>query len=434
MSFVGAINTDLRAILNEMVQDWRDIPAVYVGCSGNFTVERILNKAGVKEIHGNDVSLYSCYLGSCLIGKPMEIEVVEGEFAWIKPYMIPGAPTVAAILLLGEILKFTGRTEPYHLRMVNAYMKDFQNLHQKTVEKLEKALEGIRLTTYYPGDVMDHLINAPENCVFISFPPTYKGGYEKLYLKLDQVFTWDNPEYQVFDELQFELFTKFLMEKGNWVTLRDHQVPEMEPFLRSKVQTGARSKPVYIYTNMVNSRLIMPRMKVEQIKMERFGPDDVITSETNLTLCSFTEGQMNLLRSEYLNAKIVPGKAAFYLGIIADGKLIGAIGFSPNPYLYGTGYIMSDFPIRPTRYKRMSKLILHVALSKEVRAICEQKFMMATHHLLTTAFTEKAVSMKYRGLFEIANKKEGMINYRAPAGKWTLREGLEKWLQKHSEK
>lgn len=71
---------------------------------------------------------------------------------------------------------------------------------------------------------------------------------------------------------------------------------------------------------------------------------------------------------------------------------------------------------------------------------------------MTTAFTKRPVSMKYRGLFQLLNKKqlpgvdEGetdmskiyynsgyQLNYGAPMGQWTLAEGLELWKKKHSQ-
>ena len=60
--FIGAINSQLRSILAGF-RALQDRP-VYVGCSGNFTFDastrrRVLASKGVKELHSNDVSLYS---------------------------------------------------------------------------------------------------------------------------------------------------------------------------------------------------------------------------------------------------------------------------------------------------------------------------------------------------------------------------------------
>ncbi|USK77740.1 hypothetical protein LIT31_26200 (plasmid) [Peribacillus frigoritolerans] len=93
---------------------------------------------------------------------------------------------------------------------------------------------------------------------------------------------------------------------------------------------------------------------------------------------------------------------------------------------------MSDFVIRPVKYKRLSKLILACVLSKEVKMLLEQALNGRIKALSTTAFTDKPVSMKYRGLFEVHSRKEGRVNYTAPAGKWSLQEGYKWWWNKHS--
>ena len=52
----------------------------------------------------------------------------------------------------------------------------------------------------------------------------------------------------------------------------------------------------------------------------------------------------------------------------------------------------------------------------------------------TTAFTDKPVSMKYRGLFDVHSRGEGRINYVGQAGRWSLEEGYQWWKTNHSTK
>ena len=97
-------------------------------------------------------------------------------------------------------------------------------------------------------------------------------------------------------------------------------------------------------------------------------------------------------------------------------------------------YMMSDFCIRPSIYKRLAKLVLVAALSQEMKEVLEQAMAMKVKTIGTTVFTQKNVSMKYRGLFDIYSKKDGAINYVAQAGRWTLKEGFEWWKSKHGQK
>jgi hypothetical protein len=99
----------MRAVLETAAGRWKGLP-VYVACSGNFTVERILAKCGVGAIHSNDVSIYSCALGWHLAGQavPYKIKEQAGEFGWLADYLDPGPATIATLLLAGEMLKVGG--------------------------------------------------------------------------------------------------------------------------------------------------------------------------------------------------------------------------------------------------------------------------------------------------------------------------------------
>lgn len=431
--FVGAINQDTRAILYEMAQSWQG-KEVYVGCSGNFTVERVLNKAGIMSIHSNDVSLYSCCIGRYLTGQAIKVEIADKRFEWLNKYMKDDISIISTILLCSEMFKYIDREEQYHKRMYKAYSDKFEKLHNRTIDRISDTLDKLKIKEFYAGDVIDFIRKAPEDIVAISFPPTYKSGYERLYKKIDEVFRWDMPEYEIFDDDSFEEFTKQLISKEQWVTLRDKRVDDLEKYLCSITKTGMRSKAVYLYSNCDISKLTLARQKIEKITIPRFTEKDIISKSSKLSVISITQGQMNLLRSEYLSVGIIPAPAMLNLAVLIDGKIIGAIAFQRSRFTARDAYMMTDFAIRPTKYKRLSKLILASAISKEVKILIEQSIGERIEVISTTAFTDKPVSMKYRGIFDLYSRKEGMLNYTAPAGQWTLQEGLDWWLKKHAKK
>ena len=430
--FIGSINTDMRSIVSEMSAKWAGIP-IYVGCSGNFTVERILAKKGIANIHSNDVSLYSCAIGNYLAGKDMRIEVVDERFAWLNKYLATGEDKIATLLMCSEYFKWIDKDLPYFKRLATAYEEQFDRMQCETVEVVKRALADVKLAGFYAQDVIDYILEAPEDCVAISFPPTYKGGYEKLYKKINAVFDWDVPDYVIFDDARFEEFNQLIMQKKHWVTLRDYDVEELRDHLCGVVQTSARSKPVYIYSNSGSkSRITMPRQKTEKINIKR------ATRELNgdLRIARITQGQLNTLRSEYLALGIIPAAATVSFAVLVGDELVGAVGMSRSSYLGGwtDAYMMSDFCIRPSIYKRFAKLVLVAALSVEMREVLEQAMSIKVKTIGTTVFTKKNVSMKYRGLFDIYSRKDGAINYVAQAGRWTLKEGFEWWKSKHGQK
>lgn len=178
--FIGAINQDTRAILYEMAKDWK-CKEIYVGCSGNFTVERVLNEAGIENIHSNDVSLYSCCIGRYLTGKKINVKVVDKRFEWLEEYMKTGLDIIATLLLCSEMFKYVDKEEIYYKRMYNAYLRRYKKLHEQTKEKIGDTLDNMKIKSFYAGDVLKFIKNTPKDAVVISFPPTYKGGYERLY-------------------------------------------------------------------------------------------------------------------------------------------------------------------------------------------------------------------------------------------------------------
>ena len=71
MSFIGSINAETRKWLGNNGAAFED-RQVYVGCSGNFTVEQLISRYAPKaRIWGNDVSLYSGALGATWPTSPL---------------------------------------------------------------------------------------------------------------------------------------------------------------------------------------------------------------------------------------------------------------------------------------------------------------------------------------------------------------------------
>jgi hypothetical protein len=192
--------------------------------------------------------------------------------------------------------------------------------------------------------------------------------------------------------------------------------------------------------------------------IERIGKDDNIGD--TIKIIELKSENFRALRSQYMNPYIKPGSETSSYGVLVDNKLIGVYAFSASPTLSNwdkhietpTMYLLSDFPIAPTKYKRLAKLVLYAALSKESKLLAERISNKRMRSLVTTAFSKNPVSMKYRGLFKLLNKKQldgvdenetdmskiyysqgYQLNYGAAMGQWMLKEGFAMWKKKHSQ-
>ena len=66
----------------------------------------------------------------------------------------------------------------------------------------------------------------PEDVVAIAFLPTYAGGYEQMFRRLEEIFDWDQPSYGLIDaERKASILTK--MKQRDFLFLDDREWPEL---------------------------------------------------------------------------------------------------------------------------------------------------------------------------------------------------------------
>lgn len=449
--FVGTIPSDMQKIVREIVKDW-DCTDIYVGTSGNFTIERTIHDLGF-GLHSNDVTLYSSVIGSYLAGNIVPFEFNEEyseEYGWLKDYLDTPEDRVATILLTTRIMGGLGKeNHPYYGKMKEAYRLQWPELHQKTKEKVKKLT--VRLKSYTAGDVYDWVDDIPDDQGVICYPPFFgeSGDYEKYFKNLETLFLWQPPKYEyIYGERLMEFFRK-LTKKKHWLFGSKEKLEEFRPYLRGMTKTTNRGVPIYVYSNSEKRRVVTPRQKTELILNPHLQPDQDLGER--LTIAPLTVGQFSQIRSQYMNHNIRPGQPWLSFAVLVDGVIVGAFAFLsprgsttarweshvPTPH----AYLLSDFPVANSKYKKLAKLVLYAVLSKETKMLLERYGKTRVRSIITTAFTDKSVSMKYRGLFKLLNRKEAgnksdkkyELNYGALAGQWTLQEGYEEWKKRHGE-
>ncbi len=118
---------------------------------------------------------------------------------------------------------------------------------------------------------------------------------------------------------------------------------------------------------------------------------------------------MNFLKDIYLAKGIAnTGGLANFL-VLIDGNLAGGFIYARSKFGDDNIYLLSDFALSPK--SRVSKLIAMLTTSETLIARMEIKLMQRIGKVYSTAFTNKPVSMKYRGIFELVGRKPGMLNY-----------------------
>jgi len=431
MPFIGGLPQPLKSMALEAVRSWPG-PDVYIGCSGNFGLERALSVAPV-NCHSNDISMYSSAVGSHLTGAPFALTIKDQEYAWLQPYLKTSLDTVATLLLCTSMLQGYGKDSEYWRRHVEGYRDHFRVMHEGTKAKAEKALGTVKVVSYYAGDVLEHLSSSPADAGIMTAPPTYKGGYERLYKNMDKVFEWrGRPAYRMFDESSMAQLIGILTRRPYWLLFNDQLIEDLRAQLVGVAMPSLRRRPVYCYGSLGHSRLARAREKTRDPHLKRLPPDATISAGSKLRLVKLDAPAFRWLRDSLLGKNIVPGDTQFSFAVMVDEHLAGILGFSRSTTDFCHLYMMCDLAVPGSHYRRLSKLVLAASLSRELRLSLSDGGMVARAKTIgTTAFTEKPVSMKYRGIYKLHSRREGHLNYVGELARWTLQEGLEWWLQNH---
>ena len=133
----------------------------------------------------------------------------------------------------------------------------------------------------------------------------------------------------------------------------------------------------------------------------------------------------------YLAKGIDTTTGALAFAVLVDGMLAGAFSFALQKFHNRTSsiYLLTDFAT--SRERRLSKLIPMLAASREIIHQVDRKFVIRCKFVETTAFTDKPVSMKYRGVFDLHARKQGELQYRGQIREGSIEEVYREWYRKH---
>lgn len=418
--FIGGMPDGLLHQIAKSIQfdNWS---SVWVCCSGSFRVERTIRRYfPTIDIYSNDVSLLTCAVGRLAMNDPMPIRY-HGALEWIEERLGADAPyrdRVAALLIAGQLARFSsGKMNTYKLRHIEHIKDGFPHLQESAREKLGKVLDGVTIQGFYPGDFRQQIARAQEaGGGVISFPPTYKGGYEALYRFIHANVEWSEPAYDVFDPATLPGIVDGIAASGMpYCILTDQPIADRQPVLE---YVPGRNKTLWGYSDQGK-----PSYRVKAATHAEpfaFRALDVakLHAGMEVKLVPIETPKANYIKDIYLAKHIVhsPGMANF--AVFLDDMLAGLIIFalsSHHAYSPNEIYLLSD--LSTTREAKVSKLIARLALSSALIGHLQRQWVRRFDLVVTTAFSKNPVSMKYRGVFDLLKRAPAadgngfMLNY-----------------------
>lgn len=437
--FIGAINKQLRDWIATHAHQFKN-QTVVVGCSGNFSSERTINAAteGSAQLHSNDVSLYSCALGWHFTGQPFDLTIRDNDYDWLAPHLTSKrVSAVAAVMALLDMLQYDKRKNTHQRRMWSAYQQQFGELVRGAARKIEAL--SLPIASFHAGDVYEHFsrFSDADNPIFMCYAPTYTGGYERLYKRLHEIISWPEPTYPMLDDDARQRLFDWMRDGRRYLWYDDRQLEGHTPVLK---QQRGTMRTVYLYSNFINHPSLFMRPDVGQwprVKIASVGLE--IRPNSTVTLQPMPTRQIAALKDAYLSKKILHSQGTWGFAAYIDGQLIGCCEFKLDKFGGAGVYMISDFCVPHTIYKRLSKLMVMLAVSAETRRLLERSAERRLPKVSTTAFTHRPVSMKYRGAMKLVKRGETddgqkFLNYETEFTSLSWAETLQQWHKKHASK
>jgi hypothetical protein len=387
---------------------------VFVCCSGSFRLEQAVMATGLGcPVHSNDVSLLSVMLGRHLTGAPVEFRF-KGRLEPLED-ALPDGGSVSRLGAIGvalELAKYKGNSE--HARAHFGHlMARADEYVTKARDKVAKYCERVRVTSFFAGDFRDHAERAiARGAVLFAWPPTYRGGYERLYKFLHDNVEWHEPSYRLFDPKDLDAWIRELDRSGiRYCVCADHA---LEGRKARAVYESGRNKPVFLYASDSHGSSVRRNAHSVAPIGYRLVDPAALRESAKIRLVKVPAPVMNFIKDRFLKPGLVHSDGMMRFVVLIDGKLAGGFIYARDSS--GTidwVYLLCDFSVAPKSVsdRKLSKLIAMLATGREAIGHWNRARMQRTTHVFTTAFTDQPASMKYRGIFKLHSKKPGVLNY-----------------------
>lgn len=430
--FVGTTPPEIRTLLQDLMNGTKG-KDVYIGCSGNFTVDKIMAKMGY-DVHSNDVCLYSKLVADLIMGKETDVKCINPELIPIfETWEDSKYNNLIKVMYAIRLADYAPRKNDFQKTFFDSWVEQSAVYQRKTIDKFEKGAFDFSIKSFHFCDFIEFLKEKRGKGIGISFPPTYKSGYEKIFDFVEKSFDYERAHYNLFDPKSGDVVFQELLETDENVIYSDKQWPTLEKYECGQVKLGAGKHPVFIYSSVVkgNKYYFERDKKQTASKLQVLPINYVFTDDTVVTVDVCPVNDINYFKAFYMANK-VNYTTGGDLGIVfkADGKAFGFSSFSKMLSTTDLIFAQSDFVVNSNTGK-LSKLLIMLSLSKEVRMIIARKMMNYYNGIKTTVYTDNAVSMKYRSIYDLERREKGKLIYVGKFSKQSIQDIYKLWLKKN---
>lgn len=446
--FLGTTTAPVRNFMAKELATLK--PAkVYEPFAGIFMLSQICGKVSKDiEIESTDVSLFSAVIGLGLNPNP------PSNHARLTPLAVEMVPywagkksaedlACAAVFFLEYALAFKKKDKPFYNRMLTDLTKNAETYHKDIYKKFAALKEAIGKNFNFRGMDACKLLEEtqPGDVVFYD-PPFISGDYEKMFAELPKWIDMPAIPYTEIDEQLKDKQLQWLHDRGCTVYYRDHRDREIDNYeMRFKAEYKYNGW-FYIYSNRKDENLLQRKSRITEnpkTKYPMLWLTDEITKNSKVAMIPCDRSTANHYRLLWIKKAEIRDMSGASFIIAIDGKVAGILIIASGmTFGHDYGLIVADTTSSFSKYKRLSKLILKMTMTKEFADTLQKKFRWPVNGFTTIAYSDKNYSSKYRGLMEKIKTEENAtgLRYKLTYSTQkittpTIRAAFMEWFQKY---
>lgn len=272
-------------------------------------------------------------------------------------------------------------------------------------------------------------------------PPTYRGGYEKMFPY--ESVKWEQPEIAFFDDKEYaDIVNKMFNSPATVLVYSQKQVKmkcDNMHVIYAQYMGGGRTD--YIVSNKQLSSWSKTENKKVKTAIYPIFNDDEITPDSKITILEVDKDTCLYYRDLFVH-KLGTTKAEAYYLMLIDGKVTTAFGLHRRDFFsMKSNYIGEVFGISVSsvRYKRLGKLFMMCLTCGEFKKYLMSTFNVGLRELRgikTSSKTSFAEGKTDRGVMKLIKREQQnngtyLVVYVGDFREDTYKDCLNKWLKNY---
>ena len=436
--FSGKTISPIREYIASLIKECKP-QRIIMPCVGSFAVCFLLSEEERKKTYCSDINLYSSIIGYLA---DEECENVSGELG-LK--ILSLHEEAADIDILAEAmyqmsLDQINTNNEYGISQKKSMEMEHDDLVKQIKDELEsckKRLSGIHYEIADFRRVVDDLRDG--DFLYVN-PPTYSGGYEKMFPYKN--IEWNKPEIEFFDNKEYDTMVNRMFESDATVVVYSQKTIKVlgANIIYAQYMGGGRTD--YILSNKKFDGYAKSENKeAKKIAVYPIFNDDEITEDSKIQMLEVDKDTCLYYRDLFVH-KLGTTKAECYYLMLIDGKVTTAFGLHRRDFFsMKSNYIGEVFGISVSskKYKRLGKLFMMCLTSGSFKEYLESTMMMGARTLKgikTSSKTSHHEGKTDRGVMKLIKREEQangtfLVVYVGNFRNDTYSDCVKTWLKKY---